>query len=28
MDRLGRDLVEVVQTVKALHDRGADLNGS
>ncbi|NVN06749.1 recombinase family protein [Asaia spathodeae] len=25
IDRLGRDLVEVVQTVKALHDRGADL---
>lgn len=25
IDRLGRDLVEVVQTVKALHDNGADL---
>lgn len=25
IDRLGRDLVEVVQTVKALHDKGADL---
>jgi len=25
IDRLGRDLVEVVQTVKALHDRGVDL---
>ncbi|WP_291365199.1 recombinase family protein [Acetobacter sp. UBA5411] len=25
IDRLGRDLVEVVQTVKALHDKGVDL---
>lgn len=25
IDRLGRDLIEVVQTVKALHDKGADL---
>ncbi|MDN7351965.1 recombinase family protein [Acetobacter senegalensis] len=25
IDRLGRDLVEVVQTIKALHDKGADL---
>lgn len=25
IDRLGRDLVEVVQTVKALHDKGSDL---
>lgn len=25
IDRLGRDLVEVVQTVQSLHDKGADL---